>query len=189
MKNRFKAYGLAFAVMAYMMRGATDDYQTNLLLAGLVASIIALVSETITKARKRSEKQLELANRRDCIIIAGAWPSKSGDSYGPDLGPAYNEPIELYEYHDSKYLEAVGQDWEDALFSAGNQSVAEGLAEELRLPIILVYPQSGSHRMETREEYADRLRRTIREANNAYHAALEEQNDGKNYIVDYLVKR
>ena len=185
MKNRGIAYGLAFGVMAYIMREATNDWETNILLAALVALVVAFVAETLVKARARRDRKLRLINRRDCIVLAGSWPK--GEEEGPDLGPVFNEPVQLYEYYDVKHLEKAKEAWEEAL--AENQSRAEGLADELKLPIIVVYPQSGVNRMETREQYAERLKWRIKEVNMVYHAALEEQNEGRNYIVDYLVRR
>jgi hypothetical protein len=150
----------------------------------IVSAVLIILGEVYLLVEEYQARVIELANRRDCMIIAEAWPGDDGD--GPALPDIYDG---LYEYWPADQVETRLQAYREALVKAGNESVGDHLPEGLQLPLVSIYNRDGANRMESREQYAARLAELIKEVNVPYHFELQAQNKGANYMIDYILKR
>lgn len=176
MKTRGLTHLLTWGAWAYV----TSSLIGTLVLAGITIA----GGEWAAYMIRRKRKYIEWHNRRDCIVIAESWPGSDGD--GPRLNDVDGH---LYEYQPAKKVEHRAGEWAARLHWAENDSRAEGLREDLVLPIITVYRQAGPNRSENRDQYRRRLEQIIRDTNNRYHNALWMENGGMNYHLDYILRR
>lgn len=184
MMNRVKAYSIGFLVSIYLTRKLTFSTDTNFRLGVFLWIVLIVAVELIVHRWKQKKLQKELANRRDCMVIAESWPDSNAD--GPFLGDLYEG---LYIYLPAKEVTEYAKEYRQGLIDAGNNSLAPGLHEDLVLPVVTLFHSCGANRMESRSEYGERLKKKIKEINNRYHEAYYSQNEGRNYELDYLTKR
>lgn len=152
----------------------------------LVGCFIAASVEYIVYRRDKIKKMEADAVRREVMAFLGQFPDSEPEEL-EELLPAalYGR----YKTSSCSDVQELADQYRERLKDAGNASLAEDLPMECQLPILVLYPMDGEFREETLEEYADRCADAIRKASITYHTALKQQNGGKNYQSDVLIRR